>query len=303
MKGLIAAVAWLGLAGVSQAQVMQEVVFRVGDNASIDWFVINNPTIHGTLNVANAPYPSTDGLNAAAVDVNRNRLVFNDPANGYAISLAGLQLIAGGGTPVTVSSLGTYPDLSYSAGYRKTDGQLYYIPDQTIQLKQLNFNPTTGTITGATVFGNFTGGPTAIHGGDLDFAANGSIWVTGDNQNGQPRLWNFDGTTLNALSVIVTPNFYNGITFNAAGDTLFGYQATTGQYGVIDTTTGVFQTVLDTDTTFFGVNGDLATGTAIVVSGIPEPSTLGLGTAAAIGGAVLACRRRYRLNRMLCSQA
>lgn len=243
MKSVLAAFGLLVLGGSSPAQVMQEVVFRVGDNATIDWFVINNPAIRGTLNVTNAPYPTTDTLNAAVVDVNRNRLNFdtpNDSANGYAISLAGLQLIAGGSTPVTVSPVGTWSDPTFSAGYRATDGQVYYIPAASVELRRLDFGAT-GLITGYTSVGNLTGGPTSIAGGDLDFAANGSLWVSGNNASNQPRLWNFDVTTLNALSILTTPDLYNGITFNAAGDTLYGYDSITGQYGVINTSGGTFK--------------------------------------------------------------
>jgi hypothetical protein len=286
------ATAWLSLAEIASAQVAHEVVFRVAGNASIDWFEIDNPAVRGTLNVTNAPYDSTASLNAAAVDVSRNRLIFDNDlgtVQGYGINLAGLQLIQNGATPVTVTSLGAWGVGGDNGGYRKADGQVYYHPNNSVQFDRLNFGPS-GSITGFTTIGNFTG-PTAISAGDIDFSGNGSIWVSGFNAMGLPRLWNFDFTTLNALSTLIVSANYNGITFNAAGDTLYGYTNATGQYGIISTTTGGFQTILDTDTTFFGVTGDLATGTLVIVQ-VPEPSTLGLVAMATSGAALIGWVRR-----------
>src|SRR4051812_1608785 len=66
----------------------QEVVFRAGDNATLDWFVIDNPFIHGTLKVISPPpYTGKPSFNAAAVDIARNRLIFDTDiaaAHGYA---------------------------------------------------------------------------------------------------------------------------------------------------------------------------------------------------------------------------
>jgi hypothetical protein len=315
MKVIMAVVAWLWMASASWAQVSQEVVFRVGQNADIDWFVINNPAIRGTLNVTNAPYANTTDLNGAAVDQpfagGRNRLIFAatagtsvpPPTNGYAINLAGLTLLQNGATPVTVTFLGAWDTGVDDAGYRKADGQVYYSPINTDQLRRLNFGPT-GLITGFTNMGNYNGGgtPNSVTMGDIDFAADGSMWVAGNNADTNPvvpTLWNFNFTTLNALSTLLTGGeVFNGMTFNAAGDTLYGYKQTTGQYGVINQATGGFQTVLDTDLSEFGVLGDLATGTAIVVTGIPEPSTLGLVGLWVIGSGFVIRRSRSRKSRL-----
>jgi hypothetical protein len=307
MRNVVVVVAWLGYAGVSPAQVVHEVVFRVGDNATVDWFDINNPSsVRGTLNVTNAPYATTVSLNGAAVDVGRNRLIFAAPSgtgtpppfNGYAINLTGLQLIQNGATPVTVASLGAWDTGVDNAGYRKADGNVYYAPFGTDQVRRLNFG-STGFITGFTNVGNYNGSstPNSVTQGDLDFAADGSMWVAGNNADTNPvvpTLWHFNFTTLNALSTLLTGSeVYNGITFNAAGDTLYGYKQTTGQYGIINTATGGFQSVLDTDTTVFGVFGDLATGTAIVVQ-VPEPSTFALVSLAVVTCAAIARRRGLR---------
>ncbi len=288
------AAAWLLVARAAPAQVIQEVVFRVGENATIDWFAIDNPTVRGTLNVTNAPYAKTVELNAAAVG--RNRLIFDtntNSADGYAISLAGLRLVAGGATPVTVSSLGAWPGGGANAGYRKADGQVYYHPNGSDLLRRLEFG-STGLITGSFDVGRFNGNnlPNSITGGDIDFGANGFIWMTGWNDSGNPRLWNFDFATLNQLSAVTLSELYRGTTFNAAGDTLYGYKADTGQYGIIDTATGGFRSVLLTNQTIFGVSGDLATGTALVV--VPEPSALGLVGMATLGSAIAARWRRGR---------
>jgi hypothetical protein len=313
MKAIIAAVAWLVLAGNSWGQVVQEVVFRVGENADIDWFVVNNPAIRGTLNVTNASYSPTTDLNGAAVDQpfagGRDRLIFAaptstviaPPSNGFAINLTGLTLVQNGATPVTVTPLGAWDSGVDNAGYRKADGGVYYTPYNTDQLRKLNFGPT-GLITGFTNVGNYNGGstPNAVTQGDIDFAADGSMWVAGNNADTNPAvptLWHFNFATLNSLSTLLTGGeVYNGMTFNAAGDTLYGYKQTTGQYGTIDQTTGGFQTVLDTDTTEFGVLGDLATGTAVIVQ-VPEPTSFGLVGLWVIGASFVMRRQRYRQAR------
>jgi hypothetical protein len=269
----------------------QEVVFRAAENSTIDWFEINNPAIHGTLKVTNAPYDNTTPLNAAVVDVGRNRLVYDsatDNPQGYAISLAGLQLVPNSATPVTITSLGAWPDAGDNAGYRKADGQVYYHPSDSDQLRQLEFGPT-GMITGFTAIGNFNGGdaPESVSGGDLDFSANGSLWLSGHNDNDVSKLWDFDFASLDAISTITLPHIYNGMTFNSAGDTLYGYDATSGQYGTVNTTTGAFSQVLDTDLAFFGSYGDLATGTTNIAI-VPEPASLGL---LGLGGIALSAFR------------
>jgi hypothetical protein len=169
------------------------------------------------------------------------------------------------------------------SGYRKIDGQVYYHPQASDELRRLDVGPT-GQITGFTAIGNFNGTatPNSITGGDIDFAADGAVWVTGNNDTGNPRLWGFDFNSLNQLVNVATTDQYNGITFNAAGDTLYGYRDTTGQYGIIDRATGGFQSVVATDLSVFGVGGDLATGTLIVMQ-VPEPSALAHVSAAVLG--------------------
>jgi hypothetical protein len=219
------------------------------------------------------------------VDVARNRLIYDSTPDGggYAISLTGLQLVQNGPTPVTLSPIGTFPGVPLNAGYRKIDGQVYYHPQASDELRRLDVGPT-GQITGFTAIGNFNGTatPNSITGGDIDFAADGAVWVTGNNDTGNPRLWGFDFNSLNQLVNVATTDQYNGITFNAAGDTLYGYRDTTGQYGIIDRATGGFQSVVATDLSVFGVGGDLATGTLIVVQ-VPEPSALAHVSAAVLG--------------------
>src|SRR5690348_446768 len=93
-----------------QPTITADVAFKVGNNASIDWFEIANPSVRGTITVTNQPYPSTHSLNSAVVDIGRNRLIYMDDALGtsgpaYAFNLAGLLLVPNAATPVTVSSL------------------------------------------------------------------------------------------------------------------------------------------------------------------------------------------------------
>lgn len=285
-------------AGPAPAQVAREVAFRVGRNASIGWFAIDDPSIYGTLTVNNPPYPGDANLNAAVVDVGRNRLVFNDngsAAQGYAIDLAGLVLNDHGTNSVTVTSLGAWPGNSTNAGYRRADGKVYYHTEVSDQLRRLDFDPN-GLIAGFTAAGNFAGAglPNAVSNGDLDFAADGSVWVSGTNDNDNARLWHFDFPDLNALVTHNPADFYNGLSFNAAGDTLYGYSNGNGtgpvQYGRIDPLTGTLATVLSTDAALFGLAGDLTSGTTMLV--VPEPSSLALAGLAAVAGAVIRRRRR-----------
>lgn len=254
--------------------ITHDVVFKVGANSGIEWFEIDNPAVAGTIQVANAPYASNSELNGAVVDAARNRLIFvtQTSSAAYSIDLTGLQLLQNGATVVNVTPLGIAPGLTTDAGYNKGNGQVYYRPEDTDELRYLNFD-SVGTITGYTSVGTMQGTTQApltpfMQGGDLDFDASGSLWLTGDNSTGGPRVWNFDPTTLQLISVVTAPYEYRGMIFDAAGQTMYGYTDSTSQYGIINPTTGQFQTVLDTDVNSFGDGGDLAEATATIV---PEP--------------------------------
>ncbi len=66
----------------SPPTVTHDVAFVVGTKAAIHWFEVDNPAIGGTISVINQPYPSTDALNSAVVDVSRNRLMYVDDTRG-----------------------------------------------------------------------------------------------------------------------------------------------------------------------------------------------------------------------------
>jgi hypothetical protein len=260
--------------------ITHEVAFKVGANGGIDWFEIDNPAVAGTLQVNNAPYPSNSELNAAAVDVARNRLIFVVQSNSaaYSVDLTGLQLLQNGATVVNVTSIGIGSGLTTAAGYNKADGRIYYRPENTDELRYLNFD-SVGTITGYASVGTMHGSAQApltpyMQGGDLDFDASGSLWLTGDNSSGGPRLWNFDPTTLGLINVITAPFEYRGMTFDAAGQNMFGYTDSTSQYGIINTATGGFQTVLATDVHSFDDGGDLADWATATIVIVPEPFIL-----------------------------
>jgi hypothetical protein len=259
--------------------ITHEVAFKVGMNGGIAWFEIDNPAVTGTLQVNNTPYPSNSQLNAAAVDVARNRFIFTvqSTSAAYSVDLTGLQLLQNRSTVVNVTAIGVGPGLTTAAGYNKADGRIYYRPENTDEIRYLNFD-SVGTITGYTSVGIMHSIPQApltpyMQGGDIDFDASGSLWLTGDNSSGGPRLWNFDPTTLALINVITAPFEYRGMTFDAAGRNMFGFIDSTSQYGIINTTTAGFQTVLTTDANFNDV-GDLADWATATIVTVPEPFIL-----------------------------
>lgn len=279
----------------SPSTIVHDVAFKVGSNASIIWFEIDNPAVGGTLSVTNAPYASNAQLNGAVVDISRNRLIYDvDPAanpTAYAINLAGVQLLQNGVTTVSVSSLGAWAGGTETAGYRKADGNVYYQVSGTDELRYLNFN-SSGGISGYTSVGTLNGPSTfttSITGGDLDFDASGTLWMTGISDSNYANLWSFNSSTLQRSSLVITADDYNGMTFDATGTTMYAFDDVTDQYGIINTATGGFQTVLATDSTRFGDGGDLAQAMESIVT-VPEPAALSI---AAIGS-VLALRRRRR---------
>jgi hypothetical protein len=268
----VAIVCWL--ASLASATVSTDVVFKVGTNSSIDWFEINNPSVGGTITVANQPYAHSQALNAAAVDIATNQLIYDAYGPAYGISLTGLTLVPNTATVVSVASLGTWPNGDDNAGYSKTTGLVYYHVYGSDVLQYLNFN-TDGTISGNTTVGTLHGGgfvTPSITSGDLDVDASGNIWIAGLNSASNPRLWSFDPTTLENEANLDPTDNYSGIAFDSSGTTLYGYSTDTDQYGIINQTTGDFQTVLMTSSSLFGDAGDLTEATVSVA--VPEPSFL-----------------------------
>jgi len=267
-------------ASLASATVSTGVIFKVGTNASIDWFAINNPSVNGTIAVANQPYASSQALNAAAVDIATNQLIYDAYGPAYGINLTGLVLVPNSATVVSVASLGTWPNGDDNAGYSRATGLVYYHVYGSDELQYLNFNPD-GTISGNTTVGTLHGGAfdtPSITTGDLDVSANGTIWIAGLNSASNPRLWSFDPTTLENQANLDPADNYSGIAFDSTVTTLYGYTTDTDQYGVINQTTGNFQTVLMTSSSLFGDAGDLTEATVSVA--VPEPSSLALLAAA-----------------------
>jgi hypothetical protein len=248
-----------------------DVAFKVGTNARINWFEIDNPSVGGVITVANQPYPSTDSLNAAVVDISLNRLIYIDDTNGstsaFGINLTGLTLVPNATTSVTVSSLGDWSGGNDNAGYNRANGRIYYHVYDSDEVHYLNFD-SSGDISGYTTVGTLNGSSfttPSITTGDLDFDASGKMWVSGLNSGSNRKLWSFDPTTLTVIANKNPSKNYSGIVFDATGTTLYGYVGETGEYGIIDENTGNFQNVLETDTTLFDGSGDLAEGIETIV--------------------------------------
>src|SRR5262249_2318306 len=124
--------------------------------------------------------------------------------------------------------------------------------------------------------------PDAVTGGDLDFSSTDKLWMSGTDVGGN-HLWRYGtGAGLPAELDVLTAALYNGITFGSTRTGLYGFRATTPEYGIINQTTGVL-TVLSTDPLFAGP-GDLTTGAFYdSFASVPEPGIWGLMTLAGAG--------------------
>ncbi len=299
MKNMLFAWAgWLLLGAALQAQTPSEVVFRVGSSSQVVWFDINTPSINGTLDIStNGFFGASGGLNAAIWDPVRLRLVFTNllagsPLPWYAIDMVGQPLVAGSSVNV-VSRLSFIGNPAIGAGnvsvpqggYRPADGGYYILEATSDRTYRLNQNGA-GNLTSSTLFGNLNGvsAPDGVTGGDLDFSATDKLWMSGADL-GSNQLWRFGtGAGLPTEFNVATGPLYNGITFDSARTTLYGYRATTQEYGIINQSTGGL-TVLSTDSIFAG-QGDLTTGvTYESFAHVPEPGACAL---VALAGAGLA---------------
>ncbi len=184
--------------------------------------------------------PSSHDLNAAVLDVSRNRLIYVDDTSGnsaaYAINLTGLALAPNGTTTVNVDFLGDWPGGNDNAGYSKADGRIYYhiynsgptqLSELRLQRQHQRFHD--GWHTKRPRFTT-----PSITAGDLAFDSTGEIWISGRNVNSDPRLWSFDPATLKVMTLKTPTSLYAGITFDAAGKQLYGYVAATKEYGIIN---------------------------------------------------------------------
>lgn len=295
-----------------QAQTPTEVVFRVGGNSQIIWFDINTPSINGSLDIStNGFFGASGGLNAAIWDPVRLRLVFTNLSAGtplpwYAIDMAGQPLVTGSSVNVTsrLSLIGN-PVIGGGnisvpqGGYRPLNGGYYILEASSDRTYLLNQNGL-GNLTSSTLFGNLNGisAPDGVTGGDLDFSSTDKLWMSG-TELGVSHLWRFGtGAGLPAEFNVVTAALYNGITFDSTRNVLYGFRATTQEYGIINQSTGTL-TVISTDPLFAGP-GDLTSGvTYDSFASVPEPSTwafLCLTVCGVCGGAY--CVQRKRRNQL-----
>lgn len=292
------------------AQTPTEVVFRVGANSQISWFDINTPSINGTMDIStNAFFGTTGALNAALWDPVKIRLVFaelnSSPNRWYSIDMNGQPLVTGGSVNVTSKlsfignpTIGTAGNVTVpQGGYRPSTLGYYVLEANTDRTWLMNQN-VSGSIVSSTLFGNLNGGtpPTTVSGGDLDFSAADKLWMTG-GEAGSTFLARFGtGAGLPLEFSVTTTALFNGITFDSTRTTLYGYQATTQQYGILDQTTGAF-TLLSTDPIFAGP-GDLTSGALYSSFAVPEPATwvgLGLAVLGTLGYGIY----RWRTNHLI----
>lgn len=303
--------AWAGMflfCNSIRAQTPTEVVFRVGGSSQIVWFDINTPSINGSLDIStNGFFGASGGLNAAIWDPVRLRIVFTNLSSGtplpwYAIDMAGQALIPGSSVNVTSRlsfignpTIGTGNISVPQGGYRPSTGGYYILEASSDRTHLLNQNGV-GTLVSSTLFGNLNGtsAPDGITGGDLDFSSTDKMWMTG-TELGVSHLWRFGtGAGLPAELDVVTAALYNGITFDSTRTVLYGYRATTQEYGIINQSTGGLS-IISTDPLFAGP-GDLTSGvTYESFASVPEPGTwamIGLVSVGAIGSGYYVRRER-----------
>ncbi|MFO0815559.1 MAG: hypothetical protein U0796_20265 [Gemmatales bacterium] len=306
--------AWVGVFLFSttlNAQTPTEVVFRVGANSQIIWFDINTPSINGSLDIStNSFFGATGGLSAAIWDPARLRLVFTNLASGsplpwYAIDMAGQPLVPGSSVNVTsrLSFIGN-PTIGSGnisvpqGGYRPSDGGYYILEATSDRTYLLNQNGI-GNLTSSTLFGNLNGAsaPDAVTGGDLDFSSTDKLWMTG-TVAGVNHLWRF-GTVAGLPTEldVTTTALYNGITFDSTRTVLYGYRASTQEYGIVNQTSGALS-VISTDPLFAGP-GDLTSGVNYdSFASVPEPGTWAMIGVTALGGTGCIWHIRRRRNKL-----
>lgn len=280
-----------------------EVAFAIQGN-QLTWFGVQDPSIQGTL--SDIGLPASFNGNALAYDNDRNRLLFVNGGEGndrplWSVSLAGVTLVAGGATdagPASATGNLTFSTEWSLAGASYYDGS-YYAPRQgDTVLRKVDFDGA-GNVSGQV---NITlPGNANLRLGDMDFDADGGLWVVGQNNANTNRLWYYPNgaNAAGTVEAINSPQFYNGIFFNEAKTAMYGYSTEAGaapanSYGSIDYSDGDGigsgqMTVLYTGTPF-NQGGDLSSGFTMNVDIVPEPGSIAL--MGLLGSGLLFRRRR-----------
>lgn len=279
------------------AAVLTEVAFSIQGSA-LTWFAVNDPANQGTI--ALSGLPGGFDANSLALDTSRNRLLFvnGNPLQNqtiYSVDLSSMVLNPGAAVAGTATSVGNFSFGSPQQllGGSFYNGFYYALRNDSDTLIRIGFDAAGAAISQTAID---LPGTRTMNLGDLAFDASGNLIISGFNAAGttagDDRFWRYStadgGLSFTELTAPISPagDRFNGIGYDAAGTTLFGYRTSAQTYGVINPDTGT-STVTFTGSPFNNP-GDLSSAGLVLV--VPEPSSALL----LLGGlgAALGLRRR-----------
>jgi hypothetical protein len=278
--------------------VLTDVAFSI-QGSDLTWFDAGDPTVQGSVSLTGLPGGFT--ANSLALDTANNRLLFtsggafqNQPI--FSVDLSAMILEPGTAVAGIATSVGNFsfssPQMLLGGGFY--NGSYYALRNESDTLIRIDFDALGQALPQVTI--NLPG-DREMNLGDIAFDQSGNLLISGYNAAGttaaDDRFWRYEtndgGLTFSELTAPINPpgDRFNGIGYLVDGQTLFGYNAITGNYGEIDPDTGNFTFIYSGGP--FDNPGDLSSAGPVLV--IPEPSTSllifgGLGLA-------LTARRRH----------
>lgn len=281
------------------AAVLTDVAFSIQENGDLTWFDASNPAVQGSIDLSGLP----NGFiaNALAFDVVGNRLLFTSGGAFqnqaiYSVDLSSMILEPGAAVAGTATSVGNFsfanPQMLLGGSFY--NGSYYVLRNDSDTLIRIDFDGSGQALPQTTID---LPGNRQMNLGDIAFDGDGNLLISGYNGSGtganDDRFWRYttadNGQTFTQLGTPVNPtgDRYNGIGYLTDGETLFGYNTQTENYGEIDPVTGDFTLIYSGAP--FDSPGDLSSAGPVLV--VPEPSSSLL----ALGGVALslAIRRRH----------